>query len=98
MLGVALAIPKGCADEKTETGVVYLTVLQYFCLANKNQATMMSLPSDPMMLFSFVNMKLRDEYANLDALCDDMQVDKTQLMEKLADAGFEYSTEHNKFW
>ena len=30
------------------------------------------LPQDPMMLFSAVNMKLRDEYDSLDALCDDM--------------------------
>lgn len=58
----------------------------------------MSLPNDPMILFSFINMKLRDEYSSLDALCDDLQVDKASLMAKLAEAGFEYSTEHNKFW
>ena len=30
------------------------------------------LPKDPVMLLSAVNMKLRDEYASLDALCDDL--------------------------
>lgn len=51
-----------------------------------------------MMLFSFVNMKLRDDYASLDELCEDMDVDKQQLTEKLAAAGFEYNASANKFW
>ena len=48
------------------------------------------LPNDPMMLFSAVNMLLRDEYNSLDALCDDMNVVRTALEEKLKAAGFEY--------
>ena len=31
----------------------------------------MELPDDPMMLFSMVNMKLRDCYSSLDELCDE---------------------------
>lgn len=58
----------------------------------------MELPNDPMMLFSMVNMKLRDNYASLDELCDDMDVDKEMLLNKLKAVGFEYSKEHNKFW
>ena len=58
----------------------------------------MDLPQDPMMLFSFINMKLRDFYPTLDALCEDMNVDKEELMAKLAAFGFEYSEEQNKFW
>ena len=58
----------------------------------------MSLPQDPMMLFSYVNTKLRDDYSSLDALCDDLDVDKKQLEQKLADAGFEYNPSQNKFW
>ena len=60
--------------------------------------SMMDLPQDPMMLFSVVNMKLRDFYPSLDALCEDLNVDKEELMAKLAAFGFEYSEEHNKFW
>lgn len=37
------------------------------------------LPEDPMMLFSAVNMLLRDEYGSLDELCDDMNVDRAGL-------------------
>ena len=58
----------------------------------------MDLPQDPMMLFSVINMKLRDFYPSLDALCEDLNVDKEELMAKLAALGFEYSEEHNKFW
>ena len=58
----------------------------------------MKLPEDPMMLYSFINMKLRDFYPSLDALCEDMNVNKDELVNQLKAAGFEYSAEHNKFW
>ena len=58
----------------------------------------MQLPNDPMMLFSVVNMKLRDQYASLDALCADLDIERADLERWLAEAGFEYSPEHNKFW
>ena len=56
------------------------------------------IPEDPMMLMSFINMKLRDNYDSLDALCDDLDIDRQELLSKLADAGFEYNAEANKFW
>lgn len=45
------------------------------------------MPKDPMMLMSFINMKLRDFYPTLDALCDDMDVDRQELENKMAEAG-----------
>mgnify|MGYP000991901122 FL=1 len=57
----------------------------------------MQLPNDPVMLMSVINLKLRDFYSNLDALCEDMNVDKDELLEKLSSAGFEYDEEHNQF-
>ena len=59
---------------------------------------MNDLPKDPMMLMSFINMKLRDIYPSLDALCEDMDIDKAQLLEKLGSVGFEYSPENKRFW
>lgn len=58
----------------------------------------MDLPEDPMMLFSVINMKLRDSYSSLDELCDDMNIDKDVLIEKLGAVGFEYSAQYNKLW
>ena len=40
----------------------------------------MKLPEDPMMLYSFINMKLRDFYPSLDALCEDMNVDLSIIL------------------
>lgn len=57
-----------------------------------------NLPKDPAMLMSYVNTKLRDDYPSLDALCDDMHIDRAQLEATLAAAGFEYSEANNKFW
>ena len=39
----------------------------------------MKLPEDPVMLLSFVNTKLRDQYASLDALCDDLDAPRAAL-------------------
>ncbi len=58
----------------------------------------MELPKDPMMLLSVINMKLRDFYSSLDELCEDMNVDKDELVNQLKAVVFEYSAEHNKFW
>ena len=58
----------------------------------------MTLPQDPAMLLSYVNTKLRDQYASLEELCDDLHLDQAELVSKLAASGYEYSKEHNKFW
>jgi uncharacterized protein Smg (DUF494 family) len=58
----------------------------------------MELPKDPMMLFSTVNMYLRDRYESLDELCADLDIDRAELENTLKAIGFEYSAENNKFW
>lgn len=63
-----------------------------------NLNRMDKLPEDPMILFSAVNMLLRDDYSSLDALCEDRQVDRAALEAKLKAAGFEYNEKQNKFW
>lgn len=57
----------------------------------------MALPSDPFILLSVVNTKLRDQYPNLDALCEDLDEDKSALTKKLAGVGYTYSPEQNQF-
>lgn len=49
------------------------------------------------MLLSVVNMKLRDQYPSLDALCDDLDVSKAEIQETLGHAGYTYSAERNMF-
>ncbi|MCI6373679.1 MAG: DUF4250 domain-containing protein [Clostridiales bacterium] len=55
------------------------------------------LPNDPIMLLSAVNMKLRDRYASLDALCEDLDVSRAELEEKLAAVGYAYDAAQNRF-
>ena len=58
---------------------------------------MSNLPRDPMILFSVLNMKLRDFYPSLDALCDDLGEDKQALLDAMAAAGFRYDAGRNAF-
>ena len=57
----------------------------------------MQLPEDPYILLSVLNMKLRDFYPSLDALCEDFGVDRTALERRMANAGFAYDPERNAF-
>ena len=57
----------------------------------------MMLPKDPFMLLSMINMKLRDQYPSLDALCDDLDVSKADIEETLEKAGYKYSQDQNAF-
>ncbi len=58
---------------------------------------MTTLPKDPMLLLSTVNMKLRDAYQNLDALCEDLQIEKQELLDTLAGIDYFYEEEINQF-
>lgn len=55
------------------------------------------LPKDPILLLSVVNTKLRDYYPSLDALCDDMDVSREVLEEKLSMIDYRYDAEKNQF-
>ena len=59
---------------------------------------MTDYPKDPAMLMSWTNLKLRDYYKSLDELCEDLEIDRNELENKLNQAGFEYNSEQNKFW
>lgn len=57
----------------------------------------MEIPNDPMMLLSFINLKLRDFYKDLDTLCEDLNIKKASLIDKLASIDYEYDSTLNKF-
>lgn len=56
-----------------------------------------NIPNDPMMLLSFVNLKLRDFYPSLDEMCDALDVDKNYIIDKLSAIDYIYDSELNKF-
>ena len=55
------------------------------------------LPNDPMLCLSVVNTKLRDQYDNLDMLCEDLHIEREDLIAKLADIDYEYDKDTNQF-
>lgn len=57
----------------------------------------MYVPSDPTMLLSMINMKLRDEYDSFESLCDDLELDPSEIEEKLSSIGYLYDPTKNAF-
>ncbi|MDE5844599.1 MAG: DUF4250 domain-containing protein [Muribaculaceae bacterium] len=56
-----------------------------------------NFPQDPIMLYSYINTLLRDRYDSLEKLCDDMEIDKKALEEKLQSVGMVYEPLTNQF-
>lgn len=55
------------------------------------------IPKEPIMLLSFVNMKLRDFYGSLDTLCEELSIDRKELEDKLAGIDYHYDQDKNQF-
>jgi len=57
----------------------------------------MTIPSDPIILLSYVNTQLRDFYNNLDDMCKSLSIDQTELAEKLNKINYQYDETRNQF-
>ena len=57
----------------------------------------MNLPKDPMLLLSVVNTKIRDYYHTLDALCEDMDADRDEIINTLKGIDYEYDESRHQF-
>lgn len=57
----------------------------------------MPLPGDANMLLSYVNLKLRDFYPDLDTMCDDLDENRELIEEKLKKIGYIYDSDQNQF-
>lgn len=55
------------------------------------------IPKDAVMLLSFVNLKLRDCYQNLDDMCEDLEVDRQEIEQKLESIDYRYDAQQNQF-
>ncbi len=56
-----------------------------------------NIPQDPVILLSYVNLKLRDFYSSFDDMCEDLELDSTQISEKLASIDYKYDPAQNQF-
>ena len=57
----------------------------------------MSIPNDPVILLSYINTQLRDNFENLDELCKSLSVSRQELEDKLASVGYAYDVNQNRF-
>ena len=55
------------------------------------------LPQDPIILLSYVNTKLRDQYPSLDELCAALDADREELVRGLEAVGYTYDEDKNRF-
>ena len=55
------------------------------------------IPNDNVMLLCYINMKLRDFYKNLDALCEDLNLDQMSIIQRFGDEGYYYDEALNRF-
>lgn len=58
---------------------------------------MLNLPKDPVMLLSFVNTQLRDNFSSLESFCEEADLSPADLKEKLSKINYEYVAEQNQF-
>lgn len=57
----------------------------------------MALPKDPVMLLSFVNTQLRDNYSSLKEFAAAYTVDEKDITDKLAQIDYKYDESLNQF-
>ena len=57
----------------------------------------MSIPSDPIILLSYINTQLRDFYPNLNKLCKALDINEAELCSKLRNVDYEYDEAINQF-
>lgn len=55
------------------------------------------MPKDPIMLLSFVNLKLRDYYSDVDEMCKALDEDKEEIDRILNSAGYKYDKNLNQY-
>ena len=60
-------------------------------------STITNLPKDPMILLSVINTKIRDQYHTLESLCEDLQIDKNELIDVLKGIDYEYDESRHQF-
>lgn len=55
------------------------------------------MPNDPVMLLSYINLKLRDYYPSLAAFCEDTDEDMQKIVDKLRQIDYHYDETENQF-
>lgn len=57
----------------------------------------MNIPKDPIMLMSYMNTQLRDNYSSLSEFAASNDVSEQEIVDKLEAVGYKYDEEKNQF-
>lgn len=57
----------------------------------------MDIPQDPIILVSYVNTKLRDQFATLEEFCRTYELDEAELRDTLDSVDYQYDETTNQF-
>lgn len=57
----------------------------------------MQIPTDPYILLSYINTKLRDEYNSIDDLCVDLDINRANIEKVLYSIDYIYNLKLNRF-
>lgn len=58
------------------------------------------IPKDPVMLLSYLNTQLRDNYENIEKLAEGLDLSDPaleEILKKLSDIGYKYDADSNQF-
>ena len=55
------------------------------------------MPKDPVMLLSFVNTQLRDNYPSLKELAAAYNAEEDEIIDKIKTIGYQYDAQRNQF-
>ena len=57
----------------------------------------MNIPKDPVMLMSYINTQLRDNYDSLNELSKSLGLNEQDIISKLESIGMKYDETQNRF-
>lgn len=76
-------------------------LLKYYCkkivIIVKKEELKMFIPQNPVILLSYINTELRDNYADLDDLCKSLDIEKKEITYILKKIGYKYNENSNQF-
>lgn len=75
-------------------GYTYCVVFLYKYIKDKENNM---IPKNPVILLSFINMKLRDYYKSIEDLCDDLELHQQELVDTLSGIDYSYDRRLNQF-
>ena len=55
------------------------------------------IPQDPVILYSYINTMLRDNYPSLKEFCEATGIEESDIISRLQTAGYEYDETVNQF-